>query len=166
MKSQLRQVAGGSGGASSRRKRAKRSTENTFRHDSSTALTGSVVPREMAYVVLLVLLCACAAVATADASQVTINANVYITDSANIDLKNVTSIAAGQTFVLNSLLTEQATNATIGSILGFYVVLRSKGPFQVQQTVQLSSGSLQVIRHSCGASVHQWCICPLKGCCT
>lgn len=102
----------------------------------------------MAAIVLFALVCAAAAVVPAGAAEVTINAKVYITDSAGIDLTNVTSIAAGQTFVLNSLLTDQATNATIGFILGSYMVLRPQGPFQVQQTVQLSSGSLQVIRQS------------------
>ena len=103
----------------------------------------------MAYIVLFALVCAAATLVAANATEVTINANVYITDSAGIDITNVTSIAAGQTFVLNSFITDQATNATIGSILGSYVVLRPQGPFQVQQTVQLSSGSLQVIRSSC-----------------
>lgn len=79
-----------------------------------------------------------------EAADVTINANVYVTDSAGIDLTNVTTITAGQTFVLNLLLTDQATNATIGSVMGFGVVLRPQRPFQVQYTVQLASGSLQV----------------------
>ena len=109
----------------------------------------------MAYGVLFALICASAAVALAGAAEMTLNADVYITDSAGIDLTNVTSIGAGQTFVLNSLLNDHATNATIGSILGAYVVLRSQGPFQVQQTVQLSSGSLQVIGQSSSSDLSQ-----------
>lgn len=101
----------------------------------------------------LVLLasCASAVVFPADATEATISANVYVTDSAGIDVTNVTSITAGQTFVLNFLLTDQATNATIGSVLGACVVLRSQGPSQCQYTAQLASGALQVVPHCCAA---------------
>ena len=96
------------------------------------------------FCLVILALCASAVVLPADAAEATINANVYVTDATGIDLTNVTTITAGQTFVLNLLLTDQATNATIGSVLGFGVVLRSQGPFQVQYTLQLASGSLQV----------------------
>lgn len=96
------------------------------------------------FCVVLLALCASAVVPPADATEATFNANVYVTEATGVDLTNVTTIEAGQSFVLNLLLTDQATNATIGSILGFGVVLRSQGPFQVQYTVQLASGSLQV----------------------
>lgn len=96
------------------------------------------------FCLILFALCASAVIVPLEAADVTINANVYVTDSAGIDLTNVTTITAGQTFVLNLLLTDQATNATIGSVMGFGVVLRPQGPFQVQYTVQLASGSLQV----------------------
>lgn len=92
----------------------------------------------------LLALCASAVLLRSDAAEVTINANIYVTDSTGIDLTNVTTITAGQIFVLNMLLADQATNATIGSVMGFGVVLRSQGPFQLQYTIQLASGSLQV----------------------
>ena len=103
----------------------------------------------MAHVPLVVLLCAAAIIAPASAlkGQATIEANVYVTDSANIDVVNVTSIQAGQTFVLDFLLTDQASNATVGAVLGFCVVLRSQGPSQCQYTVQLASGTIQVMRY-------------------
>ena len=93
---------------------------------------------------VLLALCASAVVLPAEATEATINAKVYITDATGIDLTDVATIKAGQTFVLNFLLADQATNATVGSVMGFGVVLRSKGPSQVQYTVQLASGSLQV----------------------
>ena len=93
---------------------------------------------------MIFALCASAVVLPTDATEATVNANVYVTDSTGTDLTNVTTITAGQTFVLNLLLADQATNATIGSVLGLGVVLRSQGPFQVQYTVQLASGTLQV----------------------
>ena len=102
----------------------------------------------MAFVTLLALFCFAAIVRSGAAMDTTINANVYATDSANIDVKNVTSILAGQTFVLNFLLTDQASNATIGELLGYCVVLTSQGPSQCQFTAQLASGTIQV-RHTC-----------------
>lgn len=93
---------------------------------------------------IFLALCASAVALPSEAAEATINANVYVTDSTGIDLTNVTTITAGQTFVLNLLLADQATNATIGSAMGFGVVLRPQGPSQVQYTVQLASGSLQV----------------------
>ena len=65
----------------------------------------------------LLVLCASAVVLPSDAAELTINANIYVTHSTGIDLTNVTTITAGQIFVLNMLLADQATNAAIGSVV-------------------------------------------------
>lgn len=90
-------------------------------------------------------LCAamCLSIRPAAAKEATINARVYATDST---IGNITSVAAGQTFAINFLMTDRATNATIGTILGFCVALRPQGqPCMCQSTGQLASGTLQVI---------------------
>ena len=92
--------------------------------------------------VLLMLVCAAASgLSPVGAKAATINVNAYLTDST---ITNVTSVTAGQTSTIDLLLTDQATNATVGSVLGFCVALRSQGPSQCQYTTHLASGTLQV----------------------
>lgn len=101
---------------------------------------------DMAYIVLFALICASAAFVPAAAKDATINARVYATDST---IGNITSVKAGQSFAVNFLMTDRATNATIGTILGFCVALRPQGqPCMCQSTGQLASGTLQVISHA------------------
>lgn len=88
---------------------------------------------------LALLFTAC--IMPAAATDATIKGNVFITDTANF--VNVSSIIAGEALVIDFLLTDQATNATLGNILGFCVALRSNGPSQCQYTVQLAPGTLQ-----------------------
>lgn len=45
----------------------------------------------------------------------------------------------------NFQVNAEASNATIGSVLGFCTVLRDVGPSQCQYTIQLASGSVQVL---------------------
>ena len=90
--------------------------------------------------VLTITLCIGAGVAVR-ATDVTLQGNTYIVDAANF--VNTTSLTAGQPFVLDLLATDQATNATLGSVLGYCVPLRATGPSQCQYTVQLASGTLQ-----------------------
>ena len=90
--------------------------------------------------VFVVLMCAAAiGLSLVGAEEATINVKAYLTDST---ITNVTSVTAGQTSVNNLLLADQATNATIGSVLGFCVAFRSQGPSQCQYTTQLASGTL------------------------
>ena len=72
-----------------------------------------------------------------------IEANLYITDSVNAR----TGFKAGEMFVLNSQLRDQATNASIGTSLGFCVNLRDGGPSQCQMTLHFASGAVQVTNH-------------------
>lgn len=99
----------------------------------------------MAYVVLIALICASVAVLPANAKEESIRARVYATESTVGDL---TSVTAGQTFTTNFIVNDQATNATLGTIMGFCVALRPQGqPCMCQSTAQLASGTLQVISH-------------------
>ena len=88
---------------------------------------------------LALLFTAC--IMPAAATDATIKGNVFITDTANF--VKVSSIIAGEALVIDFLLTDQATNATLGNILGFCVALRSNGPSQCQYTVQLAPGTVQ-----------------------
>lgn len=66
----------------------------------------------------------------------------YITGAVNYE--NTTSLAAGQVYVIELMLNDVATNATIGNWLGYRVALRSDGLSQCQYTVQFAEGTLQV----------------------
>lgn len=54
------------------------------------------------------------------------------------------NLTAGAATVSDLLITEQATNASVGKALGFCVALRDGGPSQCQITIQLASGTVQV----------------------
>ena len=54
------------------------------------------------------------------------------------------NLTAGAVVISQLLVTDQATNATIGESLGFCVALRDGGPSQCQITLQLASGTVQV----------------------
>ena len=101
--------------------------------------------------VALVLLTLNAAV-PAKATDVTIQGLDYITSAVNF--VNTTSLAAGQLYVIELLITDVATNATIGNWLGYCVALRSDGLSQCQYTVQLAEGTLQVVRQYSAAWRH------------
>lgn len=101
----------------------------------------------MAYSVLIALICAAVAVLPADAKEETIRARVYATESTVGDL---TSVTAGQSFVYSFIVNDQATNATLGDIMGFCVALRPQGqPCMCQSTAQLAAGTLQVTSLGC-----------------
>ena len=126
-------------------KQTRRSAEF---HNTIVAINGSRISMcgsKMAYVVLFALICASAAFVPAGARETTVNARIYATDST---IGNITSVTAGQSFAANFIMTDRATNATIGTIMGFCVALRPKGqPCMCQSTGQLASGALQVISH-------------------
>ena len=54
------------------------------------------------------------------------------------------NLTAGGVVISQLLLTDQATNATIGESLGLCVALRDGGPSQCQITLQLAPGAVQV----------------------
>ena len=54
------------------------------------------------------------------------------------------NLTAGAVTVSDLLITQQATNASVGEALGFCVALRDGGPSQCQLTTQLASGTIQV----------------------
>ena len=54
------------------------------------------------------------------------------------------NLTAGAVVISQLVLTDQATNATIGESLGFCVALRDGGPSQCQITLQLAPGAVQV----------------------
>ena len=115
-----------------------------FWSTAASAVTADVVMRRFSTCVLaftVALLTLNAAVPT-QATDVTIQGLDYITSAVN--LVNTTSLAAGQLYVIELLITDVATNATIGNWLGYCVALRSDGLSQCQYTVQLAEGTLQV----------------------
>ena len=77
---------------------------------------------------------------TTRAATDVIKANLYVTDSLN----TMTGFKAGESFVLNSQIRDQATNATVGAELCACVNLRDGGPSQCEITLQFASGTVQV----------------------
>ena len=114
--------------------------------------TGIMVHQERkAYISAVLLISIAIGGAGVGATDITLQGSTYILDSAGFI--NTTSLTVGQPTVLDLLATDQATNATIGNILGYFVPLRPTGPFQVQYTVQLASGTLQArTKHSSSAT--------------
>ena len=73
----------------------------------------------------------------------TLQGQIYLMDSVR-QIQNYTSLTAGQSYVADFQVNGQPSNATIGNVLGFCVVLRNVGPSQCQYTIQLASGTIQV----------------------
>ena len=80
---------------------------------------------------------------TSAASQV-IEGEIYLMDSVH-QTQNYTNLQAGQIYTANFQVNAQPSNATVGSVLGYCVVLRDVGPAQCQYTIQLASGTVQVM---------------------
>lgn len=70
--------------------------------------------------------------------------NIYLMDYVN-QVQNYTTLTAGQSYVASFQVNAQFSNATIGTVCGFCTVLRDVGPSQCQYTIQLASGSVQVL---------------------
>ncbi len=81
---------------------------------------------------------------SATAATDVLQGDIYLMDSVH-QIQNYTDLKAGQSYVANFQVNAQASNATIGSVLGFCTVLRDVGPSQCQYTIQLASGSVQVL---------------------
>lgn len=79
-----------------------------------------------------------------------IQGDIYLMSSVN-QIQNYTSLKAGQIYVANFDVRAQPSNATIGDVMGFCVVLRDIGPSQCQYTIQLASGTVQVRTDTCQA---------------
>ena len=82
------------------------------------------------------------AYSTTAASDV-LQGDIYLEDSVR-QIQNYTSLTAGQSYVANFQVNAQASNATMGNVMGFCMVLRDVGPAQCQYTIQLASGTVQV----------------------
>lgn len=79
-----------------------------------------------------------------------IEASAYdLTDLGNPNPFPTRNLTAGNLFVTDLLVTDQATNASLGEMTGFCVVLRNGGPSQCQMTLRLASGTVQVGFASC-----------------
>ena len=84
------------------------------------------------------------AFSSVSAATETIQASVYdLTDLGNPNPVPIRNLTAGNLFVTDLLITDQATNASLGEMPGFCVVLRGGGPSQCQLTLQLASGTVQ-----------------------
>jgi len=93
---------------------------------------------------LLLAIALLAVLHPATAATDVLQGDIYLMDSVH-QIDNYTDLKAGQSYVANFQVNDQASNATIGSVLGFCTVLRDVGPSQCQYTIQLASGSVQVL---------------------
>lgn len=93
---------------------------------------------------LLLAFALLATLQSATAATDVLQGDIYLMNSVH-QIDNYTDLKAGQSYVANFQVNAQASNATIGSVLGFCTVLRDVGPSQCQYTIQLASGSVQVL---------------------
>ena len=89
-------------------------------------------------------------VAFTSAATEVIQASAYdLTDLGNPNPVPTRNLTAGNLFVTDLLVTDQATNGSLGEMTGFCIVLRDGGPSQCQMTLQLAPGTVQVACASC-----------------
>ena len=107
-------------------------------HGMVSAFSCPEVISRFALLVVFAFSCASTAIET-------IRASAYdLTDLGNPNPVPTRNLTAGNLFVTDLLITDQATNASLGEMMGFCVVLRNGGPSQCQMTLQLASGTVQV----------------------